>query len=45
MEEGRLVREAMLGRPMGNRPRGRPRKRWIDGVKEDLSILDINPNE
>ncbi|KAG8231529.1 hypothetical protein J437_LFUL008070 [Ladona fulva] len=25
--------------PAGKRPRGQPRKRWIDGVKEDLQLL------
>ena len=45
MEERRLTRRAMLGKPVGTRPRGRPRKRWLDNVVEDLGILEINPNE
>ena len=45
MEERRLTRKVMIGKPIGTRPRGRPRKRWIDKVIEDLDILEINNNE
>ena len=45
MEDGRLAKEVMVGRPMGTRPVGRPRKRWIDNVKEDVDTLGVNPNE
>ena len=45
MEERRLTRKVMLGKPIGTRPRGRPRKRWIDNVTEDLHFMEINPNK
>ncbi|XP_068239997.1 uncharacterized protein [Palaemon carinicauda] len=45
MEEKRLTRRVMLGKPIGTRPRGRPRKRWMDNLTEDLGILEIDPNE
>ena len=44
-EDGQLVKEVMVGRPLGTRPLGRPRKRWIDNVKEDLNTLGVNPND
>jgi len=28
-------------KPTGKRPRGRPKKRWKDGVKQDLEKLGI----
>ena len=45
MEESRLTRRVMLGKPIGTRPRGRPRKRWMDNVTEDLDTQEINCNE
>jgi hypothetical protein len=27
----------LVGKPEGKRPRGRPRRRWEDGVKTDLT--------
>jgi hypothetical protein len=26
----------LLGKPEGNRPLGRPRRRWVDNIKMDL---------
>jgi hypothetical protein len=26
----------LLGKPEGNRPLGRPRRRWVDNIKTDL---------
>jgi hypothetical protein len=34
-----LARKAILSEPGGKRPRGRPRLRWEDGVKEDVAKL------
>jgi hypothetical protein len=27
-----------VGRPDGNRPLGRPRRRWVDSIKMDLKL-------
>jgi len=34
-----LARRVLLSEPGGKRPRGRPRLRWEDGVKEDVAKL------
>jgi hypothetical protein len=39
--ENETVRVALEWKPQGNRPRGRPRKRWIDVVEKDLKSLGI----
>jgi hypothetical protein len=36
MEEGRKVYRVLLGKPEGERPLERPRRRWEDGMKMDL---------
>ena len=36
MEEGRVVRKVLVGKPEGKRPLGRPRRRWEDNIKMDL---------
>ena len=36
MEEGRVVRKVLVGKPEGKRPLGRPRRRWEDTLKMDL---------
>ena len=33
MEEGRVVHNVLVGKPDGNRPLGRPRRRWEDNIK------------
>jgi hypothetical protein len=29
----------LVGKPEGKRPPGRPRRRWVDGIKMDLSEI------
>jgi hypothetical protein len=36
MGEGGNVYRALVGKPEGKRPLGRPRRRWEDGMKMDL---------
>ena len=36
MGEDRTARRVLEGRPGGNRPLGRPRQRWEDGVRKDV---------
>jgi hypothetical protein len=36
MEEERKVYKVLVGKPEGNRPLGRPRRRWEDGIRMDL---------
>jgi len=36
MGEGRAVHRVLVGKPEGNRPLGRPRRRWEDNIKMDL---------
>ena len=36
MKEGRGVHKVLVGKPEGNRPLGRPRRRWEDNIKMDL---------
>ena len=36
MEEGRDVHKVLVGKPEGNRPWGRRKRRWDDNIKMDL---------
>ena len=36
MGEGRGVHRVLVGKPEGNRPLERPRRRWEDNIKMDL---------
>ena len=36
MGEGRGVYRVLMGKPEGNRPLGRPRRRWEDNIKMDI---------
>jgi hypothetical protein len=40
--EGRGVYKALVGRPEGKRPLGRPRCRWDDNIKMDLREIGID---
>jgi hypothetical protein len=35
-EEKKNVYTLLVGKPEGNRPLGRPRRRWVDDIKTDL---------
>jgi hypothetical protein len=40
--EGRDVYMVLVGRPEGKRPLGRPRHRWEDSIKMDLTEIGID---
>jgi hypothetical protein len=42
MGEGRGVYRVLVGRPEGNRPLGRPRRRWEDNIKLGLTEVGID---
>jgi hypothetical protein len=42
MGEGRGVYRFLVGRPEGKRPLGRPRRRWKDNIKLDLTEMGID---
>jgi hypothetical protein len=42
MGEGRGVYRILVERPEGRRPLGRPRRRWEDNIKMDLSETGID---
>jgi hypothetical protein len=37
----RTPKRILQWKPTGTRYRGRPRKRWIAGIKEDLQIMGV----
>jgi hypothetical protein len=39
MGEGRDVYRVLVGKPEGKRPLGKPRRRWENGIKMDLSEI------
>jgi hypothetical protein len=39
MGEERKVYSVLVGKPEGKRPLGRPRHRWEDGIRMDLSDI------
>jgi hypothetical protein len=41
MNNERMPKRIMTTKTEGTRKRGRPRKRWIDEVEEDLKIMGI----
>ena len=45
MEEDRYPQKYMEWRPLGRRPPGRPRMRWLDGVKKNLEDRHIELEE
>jgi hypothetical protein len=36
MEEKRNAYRILVGKPVGKRPLGTPRRRWVDNIKMDL---------
>jgi hypothetical protein len=42
MREGRGVYRVLVGRPKGKRPLGRPRHRWKDNIKIDLTEIRVD---
>jgi hypothetical protein len=42
MREGRGVYWALVGRPEGKKPLGRPTHRWEDNIKMDLKDIGID---
>jgi len=41
MNGGRMPRRILEWKTMGRRIRGRPRKRWIEAVEEDIQTMGI----
>ena len=42
MEEGSSAFKILLGKSKGNRPLGRPERRWEDNIRMDLKEMGIN---
>ena len=42
MEEERSAFKILIGKPTGNRPLGRARRRWEDDIRMDLEEMGIN---
>jgi hypothetical protein len=42
MGEKRNVYRILVGKPEGNRPLGRPRRKWIDNIKLDLVEIGLS---
>jgi hypothetical protein len=41
MEENTMVKGVFEGHPGGRRNTGRPRKRWLDDIEEDLRVMKV----
>jgi hypothetical protein len=41
MDEERMLRKLLHGRMEGRRRRGRPRKRWLQDLEEDLRVTQV----
>ena len=42
IEEGMSAFKILTGKPTGNIPLGRPRRRWEDNIRMDLEEIGIN---
>jgi hypothetical protein len=40
--EGRGIRRVLVGKPEVKKPLGRPKRRWEDNIKMDLTEIGIN---
>jgi hypothetical protein len=40
MRKKRNAYRLLVGKPEGRRPRGRPRRRWLDNIRMDLVEVD-----
>ena len=45
MDQSRNAYRVLVGKPEGNRPLGRPRRRWEDNIKMDLREVGCDPEE
>jgi hypothetical protein len=41
MDEKRTPKKILAWKPIGRRIRGRPRKRWIEDIEDDIQIMGI----
>jgi hypothetical protein len=41
MDTSRIAKRILEWKPMGSRPLGRPRLRWMDNVCDDLKVLKV----
>ena len=41
MDEKRIPKRIFEWKPIGRRIRGRPRKRWVEDIEEDIQTLGI----
>jgi hypothetical protein len=42
MGEKRNVYRSLVGKPEGKRPLGRPKRRWIDNIKMEISEIGVS---
>ena len=42
MRDNRLPKQILSARDVGKRSRGRPRRRWLDSVRNDLECRDLD---
>ena len=45
MEQSRNAYNVLVGKPVGKRPLGRPRRRWEDNIKMDLREVGCHPRD
>ena len=45
MEQSRNAYRILVGKPEGKRPLGRPRRRWENNIKMDLTEVRCDPGE